>query len=77
MQLPNEENKKIPQGFTGFSERLNGRAAMIGFVAAVGCELLRPELRIVDQISPLLGPLNLGAIAHAATSGLQFLNGGM
>ena len=37
MQAKKEEAKF---GFTGFSENLNGRMAMIGFVAAVATELV-------------------------------------
>lgn len=34
------EKEKIPQGFTGFSEELNGRAAMVGFALAVVTEAI-------------------------------------
>lgn len=35
-----EEPPQIPQGFTGFSENLNGRAAMVGFALAVITEAI-------------------------------------
>lgn len=38
---PNEE--RFAYGFTFFAEKLNGRAAMIGFMIAIGYELLLPE----------------------------------
>ena len=58
MVLPNEEDRRIPQGFTAYSETLNGRAAMIGFVAALGAEIIRPDLRITDQIIGFFSLLN-------------------
>jgi hypothetical protein len=36
LKLTKEETKMKNFGFTEFSERLNGRLAMLGFVAAVG-----------------------------------------
>lgn len=45
-------DKSIPQGFTLFSEKLNGRMAMIGFVAALGAEILSPaHPTVVEQVS--------------------------
>ena len=43
MQSVDGENPnlpKVPQGFTSFSEMLNGRAAMLGFTLAVVTELI-------------------------------------
>lgn len=34
------EDKSVPQGFTMFSEQLNGRAAMMGFVIAIATEAM-------------------------------------
>jgi hypothetical protein len=49
------ENKKIPQGFTLFSEQLNGRAAMFGFVLALATEIINPgHPGIVAQVSSLV-----------------------
>lgn len=47
------DNKKIPQGFTLFSEQINGRAAMFGFVLAVATEALTGK-GIIGQVSALL-----------------------
>lgn len=45
-------NKSNPQGFTEFSETLSSRAAMVGFVAAFGAEILNPARpTIVQQIT--------------------------
>lgn len=38
---PSEDRPSV--GFTYFAETLNGRAAMIGFMIAIGYEYLRPE----------------------------------
>lgn len=47
-----EPDKSIPQGFTLFSEKLNGRMAMIGFVAALGAEIFSPaHPTVVEQVS--------------------------
>lgn len=47
-----EEDKSIPQGFTSFSENLNGRAAMMGFVLAVVTEAITGQ-GIVGQVESL------------------------
>lgn len=44
--------QKIPQGFTSFSEQLNGRAAMMGFILAVVTEALTGK-GIVGQVSSI------------------------
>lgn len=45
--------EKIPQGFTLFSEQLNGRVAMLGFVLAVVTEMITGQ-GIVGQISSII-----------------------
>jgi hypothetical protein len=42
---PQEDVKlpQIPQGFTLFSEQLNGRAAMFGFLLAIATEIINPN----------------------------------
>lgn len=47
-----EEDKSVPQGFTSFSEQLNGRAAMIGFILAVATEAITGQ-GIVGQIGSI------------------------
>ena len=55
-----EENRNIPQGFTFFSEQLNGRAAMMGFVLALVTEAITGK-GIVGQVSSIFENLaNLG-----------------
>jgi hypothetical protein len=50
-----DQNKKIPQGFTLFSEQLNGRAAMFGFVLALATEIINPaHPGIIAQVSSLV-----------------------
>ena len=51
MALDNE-NKSIPQGFTFFSEQLNGRAAMVGFTLALLTEALTGK-GIVGQLASI------------------------
>lgn len=54
MAAGESEDKSIPQGFTFFSEKLNGRAAMIGFVLGLATELINPEHPgIVAQVESL------------------------
>jgi hypothetical protein len=49
----NEDKYKI--GFTSYAERLNGRAAMIGFVCALAFELVYPESHgLVPYVQGLL-----------------------
>mmetsp|Transcript_12399 Transcript_12399/g.37839 ORF Transcript_12399/g.37839 Transcript_12399/m.37839 type:complete len:104 (+) Transcript_12399:374-685(+) len=44
------------QGFTWWSETWNGRMAMLGFVIAVGTEIINPtHPTIVQQVSALFG----------------------
>lgn len=43
MSLLDEKDTSIPQGFTLFSETLNGRAAMVGFFLALSTELINPQ----------------------------------
>lgn len=45
-----DDNKSIPQGFTLFSEQLNGRAAMMGFVIAIATEAITGQ-GILGQLS--------------------------
>ena len=52
-----DDNKKIPQGFTAFSEQLNGRAAMIGFVLALSTELITGK-GIVGQVGSIFEVVN-------------------
>lgn len=47
-----DEDRSIPQGFTAFSENLNGRAAMMGFVLAVVTEAITGQ-GIVGQVGSL------------------------
>jgi hypothetical protein len=48
------EDKKIPQGFTGWSETVNGRAAMFGFAVALLTEIINPNHPgIIGQVSSL------------------------
>jgi hypothetical protein len=50
-----QEDKKIPQGFTLFSEQLNGRAAMFGFVLALATEIINPNHPgIVAQVTSVV-----------------------
>lgn len=56
-----DNNKQIPQGFTAFSEQLNGRAAMIGFALAVATEALTGK-GIVGQVSALF---DISSVASA------------
>jgi hypothetical protein len=52
---PSEDGKhKVPEGFTMFSEQLNGRFAMIGFVALLGAEILSPaHPNLIQQIGSI------------------------
>lgn len=45
-----------PQGFTPYAERINGRAAQIGFFSALVIELVTGK-SIVDQILFILSPI--------------------
>jgi hypothetical protein len=46
-----KESTKIPQGFTQYSEQLNGRASMIAIIAALGAEVFNPaHPTIVQQV---------------------------
>lgn len=57
-----EKNKNIPQGFTAFSEQLNGRAAMMGFILALATEALTGK-GIIGQIA------SIGEVINAAKAG--------
>lgn len=52
------EDMSVPQGFTAFSEQLNGRAAMLGFVLAVVTEALTGK-GMVGQLNSLAKVLEL------------------
>jgi hypothetical protein len=55
---PDDNGGQIPQGFTLFSERLNGQGAMIGIIAAFGAELLNPaHPTVVQQLHALFSGL--------------------
>jgi hypothetical protein len=55
MVIRRDENK-VTYGFTRYAERLNGRAAMIGFFCALAYEFLFPQSHgLVFQIQALLG----------------------
>lgn len=58
MQAP--EPEKIPQGFTAFSEQLNGRAAMIGFLLAVVTEAITGK-GILGQVGSIFDIVNLAS----------------
>lgn len=45
-----------PQGFTPYAERINGRAAQIGFFSALVIEIVTGK-SIVDQILSILSPI--------------------
>mmetsp|Transcript_2266 Transcript_2266/g.6768 ORF Transcript_2266/g.6768 Transcript_2266/m.6768 type:complete len:115 (+) Transcript_2266:2771-3115(+) len=49
-----QENAEVLTGFTRFAERLNGRAAMFGFVVAVATETLnKNHPTIIEQVMSL------------------------
>lgn len=48
---------KIPQGFTAFSEELNGRAAMIGFVLGLTTEVITGK-GIIGQVASIFDIVN-------------------
>jgi hypothetical protein len=55
MGVSPQEDKKIPQGFTLFSEQLNGRAAMFGFILALATEVINPNHPgIVAQVTSVV-----------------------
>jgi hypothetical protein len=41
--IADNKNNKVPQGFTLFSEQLNGRAAMAGFFIALATEMINQD----------------------------------
>lgn len=51
--MADNEDKSIPQGFTMFSEQLNGRAAMMGFVIAIATEALTGQ-GIIGQLESVV-----------------------
>lgn len=56
LDLPGQQ---VPQGFTEYSEQLNGRVTMVAFVAAVAAEVLNPaHPTIVQQVGSVMGPIN-------------------
>lgn len=55
------DKEPIPQGFTPFSEVLNGRAAMLGFVLAIVTEAITGK-GIVGQVAALG---DIASITHA------------
>lgn len=54
------EVEKIPQGFTSFSEMLNGRAAMLGFTLAIVTELITGK-GILGQVGSIFEIVNLAS----------------
>ena len=52
--------QKIPQGFTLFSEQLNGRAAMMGFILALTTEAITGK-GIIGQVSSIFDIVNLAS----------------
>lgn len=56
--MADEKPPKIPQGFTAFSELLNGRAAMIGFVLAVATEALTGK-GVIGQVASIFDISNV------------------
>lgn len=55
------DKERIPQGFTAFSEMLNGRAAMLGIVLAIVTEAITGK-GIVGQVAALG---DIASITHA------------
>jgi hypothetical protein len=46
------KNHTIPEGFTPFAEKLNGRMAMMGFFLAIATEIINPNHPgIIQQVS--------------------------
>eukprot|EP00178_Gracilaria_changii_P025534 TRINITY_DN78674_c0_g1_i1.p1 TRINITY_DN78674_c0_g1~~TRINITY_DN78674_c0_g1_i1.p1 ORF type:complete len:104 (-),score=22.98 TRINITY_DN78674_c0_g1_i1:133-444(-) len=62
VRMVGEEPKieKIPQGFTAFSENLNGRAAMLGFLLAVVTEAITGK-GILGQVGSIFEIVNLAS----------------
>lgn len=49
-----DDSKKLKPGFNPFNETLNGRLAMLGFVIALGTEIINPaHPTIVQQVTSL------------------------
>lgn len=59
-----DDDRSIPQGFTFFSEQLNGRAAMVGFALALVTEALTGQ-GIIGQ---------LGSVAHVVKGVAGIIN---
>ena len=57
------DKQKIPQGFTTFSEQLDGRAAMMGFLLAVVTEAITGK-GILDQIGTIFDIVNSAAAGN-------------
>lgn len=56
LDLPGQQ---IPQGFTEYSEKLNGRVTVVSFVAVLAAEVLNPvHPTIVQQVAFVLPPIN-------------------
>lgn len=53
MRMAIDEDKSIPQGFTFFSEQLNGRAAMFGFMLALVTEAITGK-GIIGQLGSVV-----------------------
>lgn len=63
MSKDDEEKKSIPQGFTSFSENLNGRAAMMGFVLAIVTEAITGQgivgqVEFIAKVFEVVSPFN-------------------
>lgn len=52
--------EKVPQGFTAFSEQLNGRAAMMGFALAIVTEAITGK-GIIGQVGSIFEIVNLAS----------------
>lgn len=57
VRMRSDEDRSIPQGFTFFSETLNGRAAMIGFTLALVTEAITGK-GIVGQLASVADVVN-------------------
>lgn len=55
--MSSDGDRSIPQGFTFFSETLNGRAAMLGFTLALVTEAITGK-GIVGQLASVVDVVN-------------------
>lgn len=55
-----DQPQKIPQGFTTFSEQLNGRAAMMGFAIALLTEAITGK-GIIAQVTSIFDIVSLAS----------------